>query len=129
MVLKISMTACQSCFCICELPCDPLAQDCPGDDLCIPYASAFMCVLDASGEEGQVGDGCNYANACEAGNACGDPAGLPEGSCDLSVSGCCTAICDLNSDECPELVPGTQCSPVYDPPFPGFEHVGLCALP
>jgi hypothetical protein len=37
---------------LCLPDCDPLLQDCPGDNLCIPTGDKFTCVLDASGEMG-----------------------------------------------------------------------------
>ncbi|MCA9659673.1 MAG: hypothetical protein KC486_15120 [Myxococcales bacterium] len=111
---------------ICLFGCDPLAQDCPGDDLCLPLGSGWGCVLDASGDEGQYGDPCEYANACDPGLLCLHPQHVP----DCEAGGCCSPLCDTTQvDTCPG--DGQVCTPWYEEGrrVPGYENVGVCALP
>lgn len=115
---------------ICLPGCDPILQDCPGSDLCIPLPNteSFVCVLDASGAEGQVFDSCEFANACDKGLICADPATASE--CDPMAAGCCMFFCDVTDpDFCPGV--GQECLPWFAPMQapPGFEDVGLCGLP
>jgi len=116
---------------LCFPLCDPLAQDCDGDDLCIPNPSdpdGWLCVLDAGGDEGQVFDACEYANWCDAGLSCVESKFGAE--CDQQALGCCLPFCDLDlPNTCPGQ--GQECMPWYEPGQapPGFEDVGLCGLP
>ncbi len=111
---------------LCLPDCDPLLQDCPGDDLCIPSGENFICVLDASGEAGLYGDPCEYANACKPGLYCLNPEYV-EG---CQAAGCCTPFCDTSeANMCPG---GTQeCIPWYEEGMepPGKETVGICGIP
>jgi hypothetical protein len=114
---------------ICLLDCDPLAQDCPAGDECIPLPDTdnFICVLDAGGAEGQAFDTCEFANACDPGLFCTDPAAASE--CDPLGFGCCTPFCDVTEpNTCPGV--GQQCLPWFDPMAApaGFEDVGVCSL-
>ena len=109
--------------------CDPLAQDCYGEDLCLPYNGAFVCVLDASGDMGVYGDPCEYANTCDPGLYCADAGYVP--GCD--GPGCCTPFCDTSmANTCPG--DGQECLPWFgvleegEAP-PGFENVGACGIP
>jgi hypothetical protein len=117
---------------LCLPNCDPLKQDCPGNDLCLPNAndpSSFLCILDASGEEGQAFDPCEYANACDPGLICQSPEFA--GECDPAALGCCLPYCDntLEPTDCPGE--GLQCLPWFDlgTAPPGLEKIGLCGLP
>ncbi|WP_434420398.1 hypothetical protein [Nannocystis pusilla] len=116
---------------LCLPKCDPLQQDCPGDDVCIPNPvdpAGFLCVLDGSGEEGQVFDPCEYANACDPGLYCFPPALASE--CDPQQSGCCLPFCDTSlPNTCPGQ--GQECLSWWDgrPPGPGLENLGICGLP
>jgi hypothetical protein len=117
---------------LCFPRCDPLAQDCPNAELCIPNpmdSTSFICVLDASGDEGQAFDPCEYIDACDAGLLCANPALAAE--CDPMFGGCCLPFCDLSI--MPPLCPGAgqQCLPWYDEGQapPGYENVGVCGLP
>ncbi len=117
---------------LCIGVCDPLIQDCPmDDDLCIPSDTDFVCVLDASGDEGQVNDPCMFANACDKGLYCIVSSNAAE--CDQASMGCCQPFCDLSVME-----PDAQCAGVGQacvPWFeagtapPGYEFVGICAVP
>jgi hypothetical protein len=112
---------------LCLSLCDPLAQDCPGDDLCVANGDQFLCVLDASGDAGQAFDPCEFANACDAGLLCVDPGASSE--CDVSAGGCCSPLCDLDAPSCPGA--DQQCLPWFEEGSapPGFEQVGICAVP
>ena len=110
---------------VCIPDCDPLLQDCPGDDLCIPNGENFICVLDASGEAGLYGDPCEYADACKPGLFCYGPEHVE----DCKGSGCCTPFCDLNEAN---ICPGDtqECIPWYEEGMapPGQEHFGICGM-
>jgi hypothetical protein len=119
-------------FCVCLPHCSVLLQDCPGTDLCLPNPMSpthFMCVIDASGEEGQAFDPCEYANACDPGLFCGNPEFAKE--CDIQSPGCCLPFCNLTvfPANCPGA--GLQCLPFYEEGQapPGDENVGVCGLP
>lgn len=111
---------------LCLNICDPLTQNCPGDDLCIPNNQGFLCVLDASGEEGQAFDPCVFGNACDKGLFCMDPGYASE--CDPNADGCCLPFCDVTAPDCPGV--GQQCLPWYEPGTapPDYENVGICGL-
>ena len=115
---------------LCLPACDPLLQNCPGTDLCIPNpqnTESFICVLDASGEEGQEFDVCEYANACDPGLYCFNPELATE--CDPMAAGCCLPFCDTTAAECTGA--NAQCLPLYEAGMapPGLENVGFCGLP
>ncbi|MDC0717923.1 ribulose phosphate epimerase [Nannocystis bainbridge] len=116
---------------LCLKPCDPLLQDCPGGDLCIPSPSnpgTFVCILDAGGEEGQALDPCEYANVCDPGLYCLDPALGAE--CDPQVIGCCLPFCDITlPNTCPGA--GQECLPWWgdEPAPPVHANLGVCSLP
>lgn len=112
---------------LCLPVCDPLAQDCVGDDVCIPNVDKFVCVLDASGDEGQTFDPCEYGNACDPGLLCLDPSAASE--CDAAAGGCCLPFCDLTAPDCPGV--GQDCEAFYTQGTapPGYEAIGFCALP
>ncbi len=111
---------------LCLPDCDPLAQDCPGDDLCLPSDDHFLCVLDAGGEEGQAFDPCEFGNVCDKGLYCFDTEYASE--CDPSADGCCLPFCDLSAPECPGV--GQECQAWFPGAAPpGLENVGFCGLP
>lgn len=113
---------------LCLPVCDPLMQGCAGDDLCIPIGETFQFVLDASGEEGQTFDPCEFMNACDAGLLCLNPAAATE--CDPNVGGCCLPFCDLSAPNaaCPGA--GQSCVPFHeDVAPPEFMNVGVCSIP
>ena len=111
---------------LCEPFCDPLLQDCPGDHLCLPAGGYWGCVLDASGEEGQYGDPCEDANACDPGLLCLNPEYVP----DCNAGGCCSPFCDTDeANTCPGG--GQVCVPFYDEGQApkGLETIGFCGIP
>jgi hypothetical protein len=97
--------------------------------VCIPFVYDFECVLDASGDEGQVFDPCELANVCDAGLMCLVPAAAAE--CDLDAGGCCLPFCDLGDANatCPGV--GQSCVPFYEQGMapPKYMQVGLCVVP
>lgn len=122
---------CQSCFCVCETQCDPLAQDCGDGQACVASSDLFLCVPDASGEMGAYGDPCEYINACDVGMMCLSSKVVAAPSCE-GAAGCCTPFCDITlANTCPGAADGQECAPWYEPGAapPGYEDVGVCALP
>ena len=116
---------------ICLESCDPLIQNCPLDeDLCIPSDQIFVCVLDASGDEGQVNDPCMLVNACDKGLYCIDPANGVE--CDQTAMGCCQPFCDLEvmNPDAACTGDGQTCVPWFEAGTapPGHEFLGICAI-
>jgi hypothetical protein len=120
---------------LCLFGCDPLLQDCPNDDLCVPAPGAdqgFVCVLDASGEEGQFQDPCEYVNVCDPGLFCANADVVP--GCQGSL-GCCSEFCDLTDPDpnaaCSGAGQGQECVPWFEEGQtpPGLEHVGACVIP
>jgi hypothetical protein len=119
---------------LCLDGCDPLAQDCDPSDVCIgsPSNDGFLCVLDASGEEGQQHDPCMFANSCDPGLLCLNSTAANE--CDPMSSGCCQPFCDLDEPD-PDMTncggAGQICNPYFEEGTapPGSENVGYCALP
>ncbi len=113
---------------VCLPQCDPLAQDCPGGDLCLPVGDEFSCKLDASGDEGQVFDGCTYANSCDPGLVCASTDSAAE--CDPRADGCCVPMCSISAmAACPGV--GQECVSLWEPgmaPAP-HEDIGFCTLP
>ncbi len=113
---------------ICLPLCDPLAQGCPGDDVCIPVGDAFVCVPDASGEEGQVFDACAVANGCDPGLVCAGSGAASE--CDQRVNGCCVPMCSISGMiGCPGV--GQECLSLWGEGMapPEFADIGYCAVP
>ena len=119
----------RSALSICIPGCDPLLQDCLNADACIPQpmGDGFVCVLDASGDEGQLFDPCEFANACDPGFLCADPALAVE--CDPQAAGCCLNFCDLTAPKC--MGKEQVCLAWYEAGMepPGLENVGVCGLP
>lgn len=113
---------------LCLLNCHPLEDPCAGDDLCVGYNGEFVCVLDTSGDGGQVNDPCEYVNACDPGLSCIDA--TYAGECDGLSYGCCQPFCDTTEpNACAGA--GQECLPWYDEMTApaGFENVGVCAVP
>ncbi len=112
----------------CYKPCDPVAQDCPGESMgCFgdPDQDVFICTPPAllDGLDGAQGAPCLFTENCASGHYC-----APEADVGCGADGCCTAYCDLN--QAPDPCPGElACAPFFADPAPGNEHVGVCALP
>ena len=121
---------CDDCLLTLCLPaCDPLSQDCAGGGLCMPVGDTFVCVFDASGDEGQVLDPCEFANTCDAGLLCLHSSAATE--CDDNSAGCCLPFCDVTDPNvvCPGV--GQACVSLYEEGMapPKYEKVGICMLP
>ena len=106
---------------LCLPGCDPLVQNCPGDDLCITAINTFVCA--------PVFDACEYANVCDKGLLCLDPSLGME--CDANAGGCCLPMCDLSDADlvCPGQ--GQKCVSIFEENMapPEFENVGFCVIP
>jgi hypothetical protein len=120
---------------LCRRTCDPLLQDCESDGTaCLPAAGAdgFVCIVDASGETGAVGDPCEFLNACDPGHWCAAAEAVP--GC-TSAMGCCTEFCDLTEPDpdagCSLSAQGAACEPWWEEGQapPSLEHVGACVIP
>jgi hypothetical protein len=111
---------------LCMPGCEPLVQDCPEGELCLPIDETFLCAPDASGDAGAVNDPCGAADACDEGLIClaSDAA---SSACDPQFTGCCQPYCQLPDGPCPN--PDQVCKPVYETNPPGHEDVGHCAIP
>lgn len=107
----------------CQPSCDPLADECTDDFLCIPVATEWICVA-GSGANGPFGSDCLVPNSCQSGLVCLEANSAVECSGD---AGCCTPVCDLTNPVCPGV--GQECQPWYGVPPPGFEDVGICKTP
>jgi hypothetical protein len=111
--------------------CDPLGNDCGVGQACIhePIQGTFYCLVDMSGQEGQAGDQCEYANDCDPGLVCEVAADIP--GC-ATPPGCCTPVCDPGVVAACQSMPGTDCV-VYDDPTPDpscpAAGLGRCIAP
>ncbi len=114
---------------LCFPPCDPLQQDCPRDELCVPIATRFICALDGSAEDGQVNDPCGSPNACDKGLFCHDSVSA-SAACDPVSSGCCQPFCKFPDATCPN--PDQKCmqwfNPALFPPNDPQLEIGVCAI-
>lgn len=114
---------------LCLPGCDPLAQDCPGNDLCIPNPQdpeSFLCVIEPNDTEGVFGI-CEYPNACDSGLVCVGPELAAE--CDQAQVGCCLPYCDTSlPNTCPGA--GQECLPWFGDGAPpdDLKNLGLCGL-
>ncbi|MCB9566138.1 MAG: hypothetical protein H6710_02795 [Myxococcales bacterium] len=114
---------------ICLANCDPLTQDCAVGQGCYPAAGGgtFVCFKTSVGMgEGGVGDGCNYTNQCQPGLMCAAPELVP----DCAESGCCSPFCAVSEGN-GVCLQGQECLPYFEMGSapPGYEDVGVCALP
>lgn len=117
---------------LCLPRCDPLAQDCANENLCIPNPNnqdEFACVLDASGDMGKAFDPCEFVNACDKGFMCANV--MLGKECDPNAIGCCLPFCDVT--EMPAMCPGAgqECILWYEMGTapPGLDNVGICGIP
>jgi len=116
---------------LCLPDCDPLLQDCTGEGAaCYPIADGFTCAPDASGEEGQANDPCEFINVCDAGLMCAEAA-LVGAGCEAGATGCCTPFCEFPDGPCPN--PDQSCVQYFDPGmFPENDpllDIGSCGVP
>jgi hypothetical protein len=130
---KAQPTWCQECAVgLCLPGCDPLLQDCDDDaEVCVPDGDdGFFCVVDASGDEGQANDVCEFVNVCDKGLFCAD-AGFAGEGCPPGSPGCCTPFCEFPGGACPN--PDQQCVQFFDPmQLPKDDPqlaIGVCGVP
>jgi hypothetical protein len=109
---------------ICELRCDPIAQDCADGLGCYYSGTEFLCVFTTSNIP--AGEPCGFINDCAAGLVCAALEELP--SC--AGAACCTSFCELGlgDGQC-DAVPGTVCVPFFEQAPVGQEHIGYCGVP
>lgn len=120
---------------LCLPPCDPLEPaTCTADETCrfFPSSDAAFCIPDGGGQvlspTIQCGDG---DEACAADEVCISAANY--GGCGSPT--CCTRWCDLDAPDadaqCAAGRPDHACVAVFDdrPAPPGYEHLGVCAVP
>lgn len=111
---------------LCLPVCDPLdVGACGAGDVCLAAGGSsqlFICVVDASGDQGAVGDNCQFQNGCDPGMFCASNTGVFPGCDDI---GCCTPFCDLGAAACPG---GTSCAAWFEEGTAPkcFEDVGAC---
>ena len=87
---------------VCRPTCDPLLQDCISDHVCLPnlQIADAVCVSDASGEDGQLFDPCDFPNDCDPGLICVGSSSASE--CDPMANRCCLPFCDTSEvNTCP----------------------------
>lgn len=95
---------------LCQGACDPVAQDCRPGQACYPIGETFVCAPESSGDDGAIGEPCEFINVCDAGLFCAADA-VP--GCE--GTGCCAPYCDASGpDPCEALLPGTVCTPWFD---------------
>ncbi len=115
---------------LCLPSCDPLIQDCPGDDLCLPSDNGFFCSQDASGDGGQLDDPCQGSNVCDKGLLCRNT-GTASSECDPNSTGCCQPYCEYPDAVCPH--DDQVCLQWYNPDeLPANDPllaVGICGIP
>lgn len=111
---------------ICLPLCDPLLQDCDGQSACYgdPAGPPFFCYKPDPKHGGMDGDACDFTNACLAGLSC-TQADTQEG-CVTTEFGCCSPFCALDEMTC---TGAEQCVAFFMTPQPGYENLGVCALP
>lgn len=111
---------------ICLALCDPLLQDCAGQGACYgdPSGPPFVCFNPDPKDGGQDGGACDFTNACLKGLNCAQ-ADTQEG-CVTDQFGCCAPFCDITEMTC---TGAEECLPFFMTPQPGFEDLGICALP
>lgn len=119
---------------LCFPACNPLAQDCPDDEACVPNIAAlgseyFVCMPLVFPEiPGQYGDACYAISGCDRGFQCIFAENVPNCKGDMY---CCSSWCDVtNPDTCKEFDDTIGCVPWYEEgsATPGYENVGICGI-
>lgn len=117
---------------LCEVTCDPLAQDCTDPQGCyLVGAQGFVCTLPGYDDgKGEDGDECYTIQSCKPGLVCVNG----ETQADCEHDACCTPFCDIS--EGVELNPACpnaeeHCISPFEgmPPDDCSADVGLCVLP
>lgn len=113
---------------LCIETCDPLLQDCPQTETCVPGLINYFCKPDFSDTGGQPFTPCDHSDQCKPGNICTSADDAVE--CSQEDLRCCVPYCDVGlPNDCPGN--GQECEPYYEPGLApsGLEHVGVCSLP
>lgn len=114
---------------LCLERCHPLLQDCAEGQGCYLGYSGFLCVPDASGEDGSAYDSCEFLNVCDPGLVCVDA--TDEQGCPSTAGGCCKTLCELGTSGSP-CSPLEECVPwewTDDDIPPELEDIGQCKFP
>jgi hypothetical protein len=116
-------------FAMCFPACDPVQQGCAASEGCYPTQTGggFACAPQGAPRPTSPGDGCNFLNACSAGQACVGPELVP--GCNVA-RGCCARFCDVADPS--GCSPGEQCLSWWqgaEPPPDCPANVGVCAVP
>jgi hypothetical protein len=109
---------------ICLQSCDPLLQDCEGENVCYyDFSGNFVCAFAA--DMIPTGEPCGFINDCAPGNVCLDATAFPA----CNGASCCGAYCDIADPMCALM--GTECTPFFEEGTapPGYENVGVCIIP
>jgi hypothetical protein len=109
---------------ICLLACDPLLQDCEGDNVCYyDFSGNFVCAFAA--DMIPAGEPCGFINDCAPGNVCLSAEVFPE----CAGASCCGEFCDLADPTC--TIAGTECAPFFEEGTapPEYEDIGVCIIP
>lgn len=110
---------------ICQVTCHPLAPSCPQDQGCYAAFDQFVCAFPGYPEGlGGDNDPCSTIQSCQPGLVCA----LGTAGCEGETS-CCTPYCDLAEGDAGCTDPTESCIQALEDPPPGFEDVGLCAIP
>ena len=112
---------------LCQDSCDPITQDCDPQLGCYGVGTqGFACALPGYAPgQGNDGDECYTIQSCLPGLGCTAADVLS----DCNAARCCSPYCDLSEpDPCTQP---EECVPYYEPGTapPGYENVGLCAVP
>jgi len=120
----------------CFAMCDPLVDDCPPSQRCMPSWDSFACVPLAPEGDATTGAPCyGPIEGCPAGHDCYQCAqghtcidGLDYGpGCALDeLGGCCTEYCDLAQGACSN--PLHECLPL-EVPLESHADLGACGVP
>jgi hypothetical protein len=109
---------------VCQQLCDPLLQDCPGEQGCYAAFSSFVCAtpgpIDGMGQDGAS---CATIQGCDPGLLCR----TGTDGCQ-SDTGCCTPVCDL-SEGAGQCTAPEECVQALDDPPPSLQDVGFCGIP
>ena len=94
--------------------------------VCSPGLDGFACLPDTSGPDGDKSDACSEDDACDPGFHC--LSRYLQANCQSFA--CCVPFCAIDAPDCAD---GWSCVSPYalddvDPP-PGWDHVGVCAVP
>ncbi|HLT39842.1 MAG TPA: hypothetical protein VK034_26350, partial [Enhygromyxa sp.] len=106
---------------LCGHKCDPLLQDCSGEQGCYWNGQNFQCASISNPGMGSQ-QSCDEVNECLPGLGCVDKALVP--GCVGPDDSCCTPWCSLQAPDCPDSL---ECVPFFDGEVPDLlADVGVC---